>query len=465
MKNLLLWSVVSLCALTQSAGVLAQEIDNTETLPDAKPGECYAKVITPARFERKSEKVLVREASERVEAIPAVYVDIEEEVVVREKSRDIAAVDAVFEEVEERVETRPAELRWTRQAGDKKLPVSPDALAGLQAAGIKPGKVEAGACFSEFFTEAEYETENVKVLTREASERIVVTDAEYETVEKRVLVKPASSEIVDVPAVYRVETESVLVEPARSVWKQGRGLVERVDNTTGEIMCLVEVPASYETITRTVLDKPATTRTVTVPPVYETYEKQRLVKPSSEKREAVPAQHETVIRRKKVADAGFFWLPSSEDPKGRGVASGREICRTELPAEFQTVKRLELKEPARADFEDIPAERRTFAVQQLETAASARRIPIPERTRTVTRQAQIEPSRLEWRKVLCDTNMTRQIVSSLQRALKREGFSPGPADGVMGQGTMEAVEAYQLENELDRGGLTYETLRRLEVKT
>jgi len=28
----------------------AQQIDNTQILPDAKPGECYAKVITPAQF-------------------------------------------------------------------------------------------------------------------------------------------------------------------------------------------------------------------------------------------------------------------------------------------------------------------------------------------------------------------------------------------------------------------------------
>lgn len=42
--------------------------------------------------------------------------------------------------------------------------------------------------------------------------------------------------------------ERVLVKPARKEWKPGRGEVERVDNATGEIMCLVEVPAEYKTV-------------------------------------------------------------------------------------------------------------------------------------------------------------------------------------------------------------------------
>ncbi len=70
---------------------------------------------------------------------------------------------------------------------------------------------------------------------------------------------------------------------------------------------------------------------------------------------------------------------------------------------------------------------------------------------------------MEWRKVLCETNMTAKIVTSIQRALKREGYSPGPIDGVVGQGTLNAVEKYQLKNSLDRGGLTYETLKALKV--
>jgi len=47
----------------------AQQIDNTQILPDAKPGECYAKVITPAQFTTKTEEVVVQEASESLKSL------------------------------------------------------------------------------------------------------------------------------------------------------------------------------------------------------------------------------------------------------------------------------------------------------------------------------------------------------------------------------------------------------------
>ena len=61
--------------------------------------------------------------------------------------------------------------------------------------------------------------------------------------------------------------------------------------------------------------------------------------------------------------------------------------------------------------------------------------------------------------------MTRDIVVDLQRALKREGFDPGPLDGVLGIATNRALESYQTRKNLDRGGLTYETLEALDVDT
>jgi peptidoglycan hydrolase-like protein with peptidoglycan-binding domain len=280
-----------------------------------------------------------------------------------------------------------------------------------------------------------------------------------------VLVKEASSQLVDIPAVYRTETESVLVEPARSVWKQGRGPVERIDNASGEIMCLVEVPARYETITKTVLDKPASSKTVEVPAVYKTIKVSRLVKPAAESRKETEEEYTTVKARVKASDAGFFWLAKSEDANDAAVYSGREVCLSERPAEFTTVKQRKVKAKANVVSTEIPAEYNTIEVQRLKSPASERRIPIPARTRTVSRQVQESESRLEWRQVLCETNMTADIITSLQRALKREGYKPGPIDGVVGRETMDALEKYQTKENLDRGGITYEALKKLKVRS
>lgn len=459
---------IPLVAILAVGSVAAQEVDNTEILPDAKPGDCFAKVITPARFTTRSEEVVVQEASERIETIPAEYETVERSIVVKEASETIDPVQGVYGQETEEIEVRPAETHWVGKlggSGSDVMPASPGALEGIERSGVDLASVKGGTCFREYFTDAEYRTGEQRVLIKEATQKVEATPAVYETIEERVLVKEASSQVVDVPAVYRTETESVLVEPARSIWKTDCGIIEQVANTTGDVMCLVEVPARYETLSKTVLDKPATTKTISVPAEYRTVKVERLVTPASEKRVEVPAEYQTVQTRVKIADAGFFWLAAGEEPDSEATWNGHEVCLAERPAVMESVTRQILSKPASAKVVEVPARYESIKVQRLLTPATERRIEIPARTRTVTSQIQVEPSRLEWRKVLCEANMTPGIITSLQRALKREGFDPGPIDGLVGQTTMRAVERFQTEKDLDRGGITYETLKQLKVQS
>ena len=50
--------------LAQETAAVFQEADLP---PNAKPGECFARVLIPERYETNSERVMVREASERIE--------------------------------------------------------------------------------------------------------------------------------------------------------------------------------------------------------------------------------------------------------------------------------------------------------------------------------------------------------------------------------------------------------------
>lgn len=72
--------------------------------------------------------------------------------------------------------------------------------------------------------------------------------AVYEWKEETILVKPQSTRLEKVRPVYRTVTEEVLESPAQTVWNKGRRPVEQIDNATGEIMCLMEIPAKYRTI-------------------------------------------------------------------------------------------------------------------------------------------------------------------------------------------------------------------------
>lgn len=233
----------------ESGQVPVAALEAVDLPPNARPGECYARVFVPPSYQTESEQIVVRQASEKVEVIPAQYGTIEETVLVKEESEEIRVIPARYDWVEE------------------------------------------------------------KVLVEEASERLIT-----------------------VPAVYGTESEQLMVHPAYTTWKKGRGPIEKIDQATGEIMCLVEVPAEYKTVTKTVVVQPETTRKevipakyktvkrqvvveparvekIEIPAEYSTVSKQMLVQPASERRIAIPAEYSTVSKQIKVGDGRIEWRP------------------------------------------------------------------------------------------------------------------------------------------------------------
>ena len=71
---------------------------------------------------------------------------------------------------------------------------------------------------------------------------------------------------------------------------------------------------------------------------------------------------------------------------------------------------------------------------------------------------------MEWREILCETNTTPDVIRRVQGALRREGYNPGVADGVLGGQTLTALRAYQVDNNLPSGQLTIATVRRLGIR-
>ncbi len=238
----------------QAGEPLNHQVMEAELLPpQAKAGECYARVVIPPVYETTQEKVLAKEASERLEITPATYTWVDE-----------------------------------------------------------------------------------PVLVKEASERLITIPAVYETTEEKILVKEASSKMVDVPAEYDTVTEKILVTPARTYWKRGHGLIEKVDNNTGEIMCLIEEPAIYKTVTKRVLKTPATTRETTIPAEYKTIKKRVLKTPATTRTEVIPAVYDTVRVRKVVT-------PPQEK-------------RIPIPAEYRTVSKREMVQPSSMEWRRVLCE-------------------------------------------------------------------------------------------------------------
>lgn len=224
---------------------------------------------------------------------------------------------------------------------------------------------------------AKFSTSKKRVLVKEATEKLVTVPATFKTVKERVLVKAATKKILQVKPIYETVTERVMDKPAHTTWKKGTGPIQKIDETTGEIMCLVEVPATFKTVKKRVLKKPASTTVQEIPAVYDTVDKRVIATPPTTRKVAVPAVYKTITVTEEAS-------PPKE-----------------------------------------------------------RRIKIPAKYATVTKRKLVKDGAMDWREILCDTNMTRDRISAIQTALKKAGHNPGAIDGVIGGDTMRAVNAFQ----------------------
>jgi hypothetical protein len=196
-----------------------------------------------------------------------------------------------------------------------------------------PGRVEKREIAAKY---VEVEEEVVVI---EASKSFRTIPATYKTVTETVIVEPARTESRLVPAVTENYEEKVLVRPAYTTWKKGSGVFGRVYSeegalpqtgvstimSTGELLCLVEVPAEYTTVKRVREVSPARTETVSIPAETATVTRQVIDQPARFEEEVIPAVVNKVKVRKLVAPARIeeVQIPATYRKVQRVVQSDR----------------------------------------------------------------------------------------------------------------------------------------------
>ena len=440
---------------------MPDQIDATNTLPDAKPGECYAKAIIPAQYEVKTETVLVKPVSETVSVIPAVFNLAEKSIVEKEAFTKIKVIPATFREEVEEVEVAAASTAWVTDLGKKGIPASPALLAAAKTNGVSLDNAAAGMCYKEYYIPAKFEETTKDVLVKEESEEIKVAPAQFEESEETVVIKQASKKKVYRAAEYETIEEKIEIEPAKAVWKKGDGPITKIDNSTGEIMCLIQVPAVYKTIIKTVLKSEPAIDLVEIPEETKAYKVSKLVSDATIDKVKIPAEYETVTLTNKVSDASFTWRAA--DDQADGTYTGNQICVKETPAKFAQVKKLVLDTPATVAEEKVEPVAKFIKVNNVSEPAREVRQLVQAEYKTVEKTTKIASERLEWRRILCRTNMGPDINKRIQQALKDAGVYNGTVDGNVGRGTMSAVEKYQKQNDLATGGITIDMLEKLGV--
>lgn len=127
-----------------------------------------------------------------------------------------------------------------------------------------------------------------------------VTPPTYRSMTETVVVRPASVREDYIPPTYDTVMDQVVVSPPHTEWR--RSLIgpdgvlppEARIEATGEVLCLVEVPAEYATVPRRVMTTPAHTVEVPIPAVTQTVTRQVIDQPSQVIETVIPAVYRTV---------------------------------------------------------------------------------------------------------------------------------------------------------------------------
>ncbi len=434
------------------------------TPPNAHAGECYAKVVIPAKYKTVEDRVLVQEASNKISIIPAKYEWVDKKVEVTPASKKLKTIPASYKKVTEEIEVKPATQAWKVSLKRHAAPVSKEILVAAKLKGIDLENTTPNTCYKEYFTPETYKTVEEEVVLQKATTKTKIIPAKYEMVEKTIEVTPASQQNITVPATYEYTEEKVLVEKEKTVWKKGVNPAQKLDGATGEIMCLIKVPAKYKTIKKKVVKTPATTKVVEIPAVNKTIKVKKLVSPAKTEVIDIPEVKSTVQKKVLDSKSTFSWVKVG-DKVDRGLSyTGHQICLVASPAQTKKIVKTVLDVPASTKEITIEPTYKTIKVKKLVQEAQEVKTPIEAVYKMVKKKEKISDSHQSWERILCQTNMNKDVILKIQEALKSKEYNPGKIDGVLGRDTRLALDKYQRDNSLATGGITYETLKALNIE-
>jgi peptidoglycan hydrolase-like protein with peptidoglycan-binding domain len=366
-----------------------QQCDNNFSAQMPRPvgvpatSECFASVLTPAKFETRSEQVVKLPETKRFEPVPPTFKAVTEEIVVKPEIKRQIPVPATYKEVREQVLVRPESFR------EEPIP-------------------------------ATYKMVSEQVMVSPESKRIEVIPGTFKTVSEKVMVSPERKELKVIPATYAEKEESVVDRPATTRVETVPGTFK----TETERVLLKAESLRYEpialplrTVKEEVLRSEESSNLRASKDALKTESEQVLVKEASKRLVEVPAVFETVTERIKVADAtkewkrGKAWVGKALNVRPlRGFVVGKDgkvdgatvdtkgvyadntsldddvMCLVEIPEQYQMISRQVLKTPASVREEVVPAQYATVKRQVMAKQAETREAAIPATYQTVTRQ-------------------------------------------------------------------------------
>ncbi len=228
--------------------------------------------------------------------------------------------------------------------------------------------------------------------------------------------------------------------------------------------CLI--PDQFEFKEEQVLDKPVSFKMEVTPATYKTVNDTVVVKKAYTKKIVVPAEFETVTEDVLVTPATTKWQKGKADASclSANPADCQVLCLVEVPAVYRKVTKKVLVTAASSREEDVPAEVKITTRKVVDEPARNEKIEIPATYKSVMKKILVAKGGYQdWKEVLCADKLNEQRILAIQKALKAEGYDPGPFDNMFGAKTKEALIKFQQDKGLPVGNLNMETLKVLGV--
>jgi hypothetical protein len=193
------------CPTPCAAPACDMNIEACALPPNAKPGECYAKVYVPPKYETYTERICTRPAYERLEVVPAKYEWAEERICVKDGCDQLQVTEPQFACREQTMVVQPSFTDW-------------EVNKNPQCVGFPGEPAQDVFCLvSHPCVEKSVPTQ---CLEKPACVQKVCVAPEYQTVRRQKLVCPATTRKVCIPAEYTDVPKTRKVCDAKIVWRR-----------------------------------------------------------------------------------------------------------------------------------------------------------------------------------------------------------------------------------------------------
>jgi outer membrane protein OmpA-like peptidoglycan-associated protein len=413
--------------------LMIASVSFAQDLPtNPEPGKCYVRCVTPDVWVNQEVTVQVTPAYKKLRVVPATYVSETITVESKQAAQTLEVVPASY--------TTEDFSIVTKEASSRLISIPSESSAATETVTVED------ASYSLRVVPAVYDTQEFTVVVQPAYQRVDVVPAVYETRDVEIVVREPSSRLEVIPAEFGTETltykkrefgnsisivpasfgsdfQTIEVKPATARWEMSdtpAADCQSSDPNDCRYWCYKGVPAEFTTVsvqtlsndasflrtpdcdpnnnggeacgmdtyTRTVLLKPATTRSIAIPGETKIVKTTVMTTPPATRVIEIPAVMMTMTKRVMLTP------PTTE--------------RVEIPARTAVVKKtIFTNETTRQ--EDIPAITKTFSKRVMSTPPTTRAVDVQGQTKS-----------LKVTKLASDARVEEDAVASTTRTVSKE---------------------------------------------